>query len=217
MTERDTQRDADPALAALGRDVTALCTARLARVAGTHGLCLDGFDLPTPNVAGIGCWTSLLPAESAGAWRGAVAAEIAGLPFEDDAFCALLLRFAPGLDDLASAARELARVLAPHGTLLVVDVHPHSAWHGGSSPARWARALRGAGLEVAPVVRCGAPWPRERGAAGVPKWLVRGVGGAWLLEARRRGFAATPLCTAVAKRRAVEHNTLLPGAHRQCA
>lgn len=215
MTERDTQREADAALSALGRDVTAQCAARLARVAGTHGLCLDGFGLPTPNVPGIGCWTVLQAA--ADDWCGAVRAAVADLPFEDDAFGAVVLRFAPALDSLNDVAGELARVLSPHGTLLVADVHPRSAWHGGSSPARWTRALRGAGLEVAPVARCGAPWPRASGAVGVPQWLVRGVGGAWLLEARRRSFAATPLRKPAASRRAVEHSTLLPGAHRQCA
>lgn len=216
MPEPTPQSNADPALAALGADATRLCASRLARVAGTHALSLDGIVLPTPSVAGIGCWTGLRPVAGTDTWRGAVHASLAALPFEDEAFCAVLVRFVRDLDLVATAV-ELARVLAPHGSLLVADLHPRSIWHGGASPGAWVRALRAAGLDVAPVVRCGSPWPRARGDAGVPRWLVHGIGGAWLLEARRRTFAAIPLRKPASNRRAVEHSTLLPGAHRQCA
>lgn len=209
--------DADAAFAALVGDASALCAARLARVAGTHALCLDGIAMPMPGLPGIGCWTGLHAGIDAHAWNGAVRASITGLPFENEAFCAVLVRFAQGLVPDDSHARELARVLAPHGTLLMADLHPHSLWHAGAAPGRWVRALRDAGLEVAPIVRCGAPWPRRHGAAGVPEWLVRGAGGAWLLEARRRSFAAIPLRKPAVGRRVAEHNTLLPGARRQCA
>lgn len=211
------QLDADAALAAIVADASALCEARLARVAGTHALCLDGLAMPIPGVPGVGCWTALQPGIDAQAWNGAVRASITALPFEDEAFCAVLVRFAQGLVPDDEHARALARVLAPHGTLLIADLHPRSLWHAGAAPGHWARALRGVGLEVAPVARCGAPWPRQRGAAGVPDWLVRGAGGAWLLEARRRSFAAIPLRKSAVARRVADHNTLLPGAHRQCA
>ena len=56
----------------------------------------------------------------------------------------------------------------------------------------------------------------ESAPAGLPQWLVRGAGGAWIVEARRSVLAALPL-RRVAAPRAVEHSTLLPGAHRQCA
>ncbi|MBU6416574.1 MAG: hypothetical protein KJS83_05320 [Xanthomonadaceae bacterium] len=115
-----------------------------------------------------------------------------------------------------SFAPELARALAPHGRLLVAGLHPRSLWRRGVAPRRWERALRNAGLDVLPAVRCGAPWPRARGAAGLPRWLVRGAGGAWIVEARRSVLASLPLRKASAHR-AVEHNALLPGAHRQCA
>lgn len=216
MLDRNTHPDADAALAALGADASKLCAARLARVAGTHALGLDGIALPMPDVAGIGCWTGLQPDPDATSWNGAVRASIDALPFEDEAFCAVLVRFPRGVE-VGATAIELARVLAPHGTVLIVDLHPRSIWHGGSSPGAWSRALCKAGLDVSPSVRCGSPWPRERGVAGVPRWLVRGMGGAWLLEARRRTFAAIPLRKAAASRRAVEHKTLLPGAHRQRA
>lgn len=188
------------------------CATRLARVAGTHGLLLDGRVLPRPVVAGVGCWTMLRPDGASAKWRGSLRLDVTELPLADDSFCVVLARFTGEAD--AAFASELARVLAPHGTLLVVGLHPRSFWHRGVAPGRWERALRVAGLDVMPAVRCGAPWPRPRGAQGLPHWLVRGLGGAWLIEARRSVLATLPLRKS-AGRRAVEHNTLLPGAHRQ--
>lgn len=147
-------------------------------------------------------------------------ADTAALPFGDDSFCAVLVRFigAAGLMP-ESIAAELSRVLAPHGVLLVTDFHPRSLWRGDSVlPGRWERALRAVDMKVTPATRCGAPWPRARGAKGVPLWLVRRLGGAYVIEARRRTLAAIPLRKAVAKKRhAIEHNAFLPGARRQCA
>lgn len=210
---RNSERDG-AALAAIGADVTAFCALRLARVAGTHGLLVDGMPVPVPAVTAVACWTGLRPTGSAARWRGSLQADLAGLPFADDSFSAVLVRFAAGLDP--ACASELARVLAPHGTLLVAGLHPRSLWQRGVAPGRWERALRAAGLDVIPAVRCGAPWPRPRGADGLPRWLTRSFGGAWVVEARRSVLATLPLRKPSA-RRAVEHNTLLPGAHRECA
>lgn len=204
----------DAALAAIGADVSAYCAARLARVAGTHGLLLEGIQIPAPSVAGVACWTALHPAARSTAWQGSLHADVAVLPFADDSFCAVLARFTG--DAERACVSELARVLAPHGTLLVAGFHPRSLWRRGVAPGRWERALRAAGLDVMPSVRCGAPWPRQRGAEGLPQWLVRGVGGAWVIEARRSVLASLPL-RKTSGHRAMEHNTLLPGAHRQCA
>lgn len=215
MPEPATHPTVDAALAALGAEVAGLCAGRLARVAGTHALLLDGMPLPEPRVAGIGCWSTLHPEVAGEGWRGSLRTSIDALPFEDEAFAAVLVRFAPRLQ-VHDVARELARVLAPHGVMLLADLHPRSLWRAGAAPGPWLRALRGAGLEVSPPTRCGSPWPRARGAAGVPDWLVRGFGGAWLLEARR-AQAAIPLRRSAATRRAAEHSTLAPGARRQCA
>ncbi|TAN06875.1 MAG: hypothetical protein EPN36_03245 [Rhodanobacteraceae bacterium] len=202
------------ALASIGADVSAFCVARLARVAGTHGLQIDGMPMPAPAVTGVACWTGLQPAGSATRWQGSLQADLAELPFADDSFSAVLARFTPGLDP--ACATELARVLAPHGTLLIAGLHPRSLWHRGVAPGRWERALRATGLDVIPAVRCGAPWPRPRGAEGLPHWLTLSFGGAWVVEARRSVLATLPL-RKPASLRAVEHNTLLPGAHRECA
>jgi SAM-dependent methyltransferase len=201
-------------LAALGADISKACAARFARVVGTHGLFLDALGMAAPAVAGIACWTALNPSGAASAWRGSLRMRLDELPFADDSFCAVLACFPDAAD--ASFASELARVLAPHGKLLVAGLHPRSLWHRGVAPGRWERALRRAGLDVIPAVRCGAPWPRVRGADGLPGWLVRSTGGAWIIEARRSVLAALPL-RKPSKHRAVEHSPLMPGAHRQCA
>lgn len=205
----------DPAIEAIGADAMAICGERLDRVAGTHALLLDGGSMGVPSVSGVGCWTALRPDSGHGRWSGSLGAAVDALPFGDESFCAVLVRFTQdaGIEPEAVAG-EFARVLAPHGVLLVADFHPRSLWHAGTAPGRWERALRAAGLEVSRTVRCGAPWPRVRGAAGVPHWLVRGMGGAWVIEAQRRTLAAIPLRKASA-RRVVDRKPVLPGAHRK--
>lgn len=210
-----TPRQGGAAIAALGADIGAFCAARLAHVAGTHGLFLDGLGMPVPQVPGVARWTRLACSTAVdGVWQGPLQGRLDALPFADDAFCAVLAGFDASVD--VTVAEELARVLAAHGTLLVAGLHARSLWRGGVRPGRWERALRAAGLDVRPAVRCGTPWPSARGAADLPEWLVRAAGGAWVIEARRSVLATLPL-RAAAGRLAMEHATLLPGAHRQCA
>lgn len=192
------------------------CATRLARVVGTHGLFLDAIGLPAPAVTGIACWTTLSPASGETGWRGPLRTRLDPLPFADDSFCAVLVCFPDAEAVDASFASELARVLAPHGKLLVAGLHPRSLWHRGTAPRPWERALRRAGLDVLPAARFGAPWPRTRGADGLPGWLVRSTGGAWILEARRSVLAVLPLRKRT-RHRAVERSPLVPGARRQCA
>lgn len=205
----------DPALAAIGADAAAVCAGRLARIAGIHALVLDGVPLPEPQVDGVACWTTLEQNPSGG-WLGPLRMDAHELPFSDESFCAVLVRFtehaAVTPEDLAP---ELARVLANHGTLLISGLHPRSLWRTGFAPRRWERALRAAGLVVAPTVRCGSPWPRVRGAANMPKWLVRSMGGAYVVEAHRRVVTAIPLRKSPSRRRAVDRKAFLPGAHRK--
>jgi len=217
MSKRPFDKD-DPAVDAIGADAMAVCEARLARVAGTHALMLDGIPMAIPPaVTGIGCWTALRSGSEGQPWNGSLRAAVDALPFADQSFCAVLVRFTQ-LTCIRpeTVAAELARVLAPHGVLLVADLHPRSLWHAGTAPGRWERALRANGLNISRVMRCGSPWPRVRGEAGVPHWLVRGMGGAWVIEAQQRTLAAIPLRKAPT-RRVVEHKPVLPGAHRQCA
>lgn len=208
----------DPALAVIGADALRACATRLARVAGTHALMLDGIAGSPPAVAGVACWTVLHPDRRADGWNGMLRAAADALPFGDDSFCAVLARFACGAGSEPEAlAGELARVLAPHGVLLVAGLHPHSLWRAGIAPGRWERALRAADLDVAPAARCGAPWRRSRGESGLPGWLVHATGGAYVIEAHRRVLNTIPLRRPASTRRAAEATTLVPGAHRQCA
>lgn len=217
MPAREFDTD-DPALVAIGTDASAICAGRLARIAGTHALLLDGIGVSEPSVAGVARWTIVQPGPGDGGWQGPLRAAVDELPFGDESFCAVLVRFADRAGVAPeTAAAELARVLAQHGTLLIAGLHPRSLWHEGVAPGRWERALRGAGLDVAPATRCGSPWPRVRGAAGMPKWLVRGIGGAYVIEAHRRVVTAIPLRKSASSRRTVEHKALLPGANRQRA
>ncbi|HET7563052.1 MAG TPA: hypothetical protein VFJ87_11800 [Rhodanobacteraceae bacterium] len=207
------------ARAALREDAAAACAASLAHVAGTHALLLDEAGAQAPVLPGVARWTVLHPAPGGSGWQGPLRAESDALPFGDDSFCAVLVRFAGAVGVLPeTVAGELSRVLAPHGVLLVVDMHTGSLWPGdGMSPRRWERALRAADLDVAPAVRCGSPWPRARGAEGLPRWLVRGLGGAYVIAAHRCSSAVIPLRKAAERRRKLEHGAFVPGARRQCA
>lgn len=208
----------------MGAEAMRLCTARAARVTGTHALLLNGPVRAAPiSPPGVACATTLWREEGTGEWSGPVRAELADLPFADGTFCVVYACF-PGSGSVSpeSLARELARVLAAHGVLVVADVHPVALWRApSSSPWRWQRALRGAGLEVGNATRFGAPWPRAHGTDGLPRWLIRALGGGWLLAARRRDeTGATVIRPAFASRPVREPAAaLLPGAgaHRQCA
>lgn len=207
----------------MGAEALRLCATRTAHVTGTHALLLDGLAriaLPAPD--GVACVTALRCARDGDAWCGPLRAELTALPFADEAFCVIGAYF-PGMAGVLpeALAGELARVLSVHGVLLVADLHPIGFWRGpSSSPWRWQRALRAAGLEVAAAVRFGAPWPRTRGTEGVPRWLVQLLGGGWLLTARRRSDAGAAIVRPVfTARRVREPAALLPGAgaHRQRA
>jgi len=149
MSKRPFDKD-DPAVDAIGADAMAVCEARLARVAGTHALMLDGIPMAIPPaVTGIGCWTALRSGSEGQPWNGSLRAAVDALPFADQSFCAVLVRFTQ-LTCIRpeTVAAELARVLAPHGVLLVADLHPRSLWHAGTAPGRWERALRANGRKV---------------------------------------------------------------------
>lgn len=215
-----------PAFRALTHRVLDESIALLGRVTGTHALLLDAIDAAAPQVEGLGRWTALRLSTPIGL-EGPLRAAPDALPFCDNSFGAVLIRHLAGArmrpQDLAP---EAARVLAPHGLLLVIECHPFSIWRpwlaarlrrGESSiatfpPRQWERALREAGLVVETPRRCGAPWP---GTHAAPRWLERICGGAWLLAARKRDEAAIVQRLQPRRARAVaEQTSWLPGAHR---
>lgn len=214
-------------LTSLLTDAVADCVPLLAGVTGTHGLLLDGVDGTPPSLAGLGRWTSLR-LRGDGTLDGPLRAEIGQLPFVDGSFCVVLIRHAAGCGAIPErVADEAARVLASHGLLVVVELHPWSAWRPwlagqrrrGSdglrvvSPQRWRRALGAAGLSAGFARRCGAPWPRSRGARGLPRWFSR-CGGAYLLDARKRNDASGVRRLQPTRSRASERTSLAPGTHR---
>lgn len=220
----DHQLQRDPAFAALTTRTQVETLARLQGATGTHGMLLDavgGFVLQTP---GLGRWVTLQP-EVHGGFAGPLRAKADALPFCDSSFGAVVLRHLAGADFRPDAlAREAARVLAPHGVLVVIECHPCSAWRWStrgarngdalraSLPRRWKKALLQAGLSVGELTRCGAAWPV---AHATPRWLERIAGGAWVLQARKRHDATLAQRMSARRAHAVpEQTSWMPGTHR---
>jgi SAM-dependent methyltransferase len=175
----------------------------LQRCAGTHALMISAsqLDLP-PGLPMLGCWASLRV--GVGGYRGdAIAALNEPLPFVDEAFELVLLRHA---QEVVPAAREwlteVLRTLAPGGLLVITGVHPISAWVPWfywrsraakpvlRMPLALGRAMQAAGVEIERVRRVGRTWP---GAASVPLVRAGWWGGGYVLIARKRRRAVTPL------------------------
>ncbi|HEY3521467.1 MAG TPA: methyltransferase type 11 [Rhodanobacteraceae bacterium] len=216
----------DPILAALAGRIAAECSPWLARTSGTHALLLDAIGAPAPQAAGLGRWTALSLGERNN-FEGPLRAEPAALPFCDNSFGAVLIRCLAGAGvPPGTLAGEAARVLAPHGVLLVVECHPLSAWRPwwaarrrrgevalcAVAPRRWRSVLRQAGLSVGEPLRCGAAWPSTR---AMPRWLEHACGDAWLLSARKRDDILVMQRLQHRRTRAVsERAPSMPGAHR---
>lgn len=214
-----------PAFSALSAETSAGCLPLLGGVAGTHALLLDASDGPAPLSAGLGRWTVLRLAPG-GSLEGPLRALPAALPFSDASFSTVIIRYLAGAgvspDHLLG---EAARVLASHGLLLVIELHPRSLWrpwllrHARShdstlqtvAPRHWRNALRIHGLASRGLQRCGAPWPREAGSVGLPRWLVKLAGAAYLLKARKQADA--PIVQRLKTRSARASRQHAPWAH----
>jgi len=226
MPHAESNLSRDPVLAALATRIAAECSSWLARTAGTHALLLDAIGEPAPQTAGLGRWTVL----NLGAhldFEGPLRADPVALPFCDNSFGAVLIRHLAGAGvPPRTLAGEAARVLAPHGVLLVVECHPVSAWRPwwaarrrrgeislhAVAPRRWRSLLRQAGLSVGEPLRCGAVWPSPR---TMPRWLELAFGDAWLLSARKRDEALIMQRMQHRRTRGVsEREPSMPGAHR---
>jgi SAM-dependent methyltransferase len=147
------------------------------------------------------------------------------LPFVDDAFGLVLLSHALEVAaDPQRLLREAARVLAPGGMLALTGMHPASGWlpwllwrgqRGVNleSPLRIGHWLRSAELNVERVRRVGPMWPSSSVAPhhGGP------LGGGFLLIARKRRLAASPIRLRPRAIAAAPVAGLAPGARRSTA
>ena len=216
-----------PAMRALSRAEAAAAAARIPRRAGSFGLHIGMHQAIGGCPDTVAHWVRLGCRESC--WTGDLLARCdEPLPFADDSFALVwlsqILQFQPDGEDLL---REARRVTAPGGLLLVSGLHPLSAWmpwlawnlrDSGRrvnlhAPARLGRMLVRLGFEVESTHRFGASLPR---AAGSSKPFPL-LGGGYLVTARKRPEAITPLHVMRPRRASRAHGSLAPGAHRECA
>jgi SAM-dependent methyltransferase len=138
------------------------------------------------------------------------------LPWSAESFDLVIVRHAfDALPVDSGLDTEVARVLAPGGTLLLFGFNPLSPWRlwsaarlqpgmrgaRSSSAARMAGSLRERGLETIDRGFLGGRWPRadtpgEAGAEG-SRWEA-----AWMLTARKQAVAMRPIPIRAAHRRA---------------
>lgn len=165
-----------------------------------------------------------------GKLAGDVGCDSDALPFASEAFKLVVAQHV--LEQTAAAealAEELARVLAPEGVALVFGFNPASLWRPWLArrlPGHWRfRAASGwravftrCRLDVLQVRYSGmwTPWGAGAGGASTPGSLGR-FGGSWLLLARKRRSALTPLRLAAMRQDLKVQPTLVPGARRECA
>jgi len=198
----------------------------LQRCTGDHGLLISAAaqDQPPP-LPMLSCWTHLKLAGDR-YWGDLHGRTDEPIPFVDDAFELVILRHALEAARLPQPLLEEAvRVLSPGGLLVLSGVHPLSlwmpwlAWHGRRQtlrphmPLQVGEWLRRSAMQVECVRRVGSALP---GWAGVP-WLSEAIGGGYVLLARKRRRAVTPIRLVPRALRAPADAGLAPGARRNTA
>lgn len=141
------------------------------------------------------------------------------------------------LDAPEACASELARVLAPEGVALILGFNPLTLWRpwlagkarqsGVSLHVQSAQAAQQAfarhGIEILQTRYFGTALPRARTLEldeAPNAWRAPAfgrVGASWLLLARKRHSALTPLRLRKSPRELALNPRLAPGAHRECA
>jgi len=216
-----------PAMRALSRAEAAAVASLVPPRAGSYGLRMGMHEGTGECPDAVAHWVRLSCRDAC--WTGDLRARCEEpLPFADDSFSLVwlsqILQFQHGQEALL---REAFRVTAPGGLLLLSGMHPLSAWmpwlawnlrdSGGrlhlQAPARLARALARVGYDVESRHRFGPSLPR---AVRSPRHFPV-LGGGYLLTARKRQDAVTPLRVVRLPRAAPAHGSLAPGAHRECA
>ncbi|KAB2897669.1 MAG: methyltransferase domain-containing protein [Dokdonella sp.] len=137
-------------------------------------------------------------------WRGDVSCDADALPFDGDAFQLVVVQHAgEALPTAHGLPAELARVLAPGGTLLWFGFNRWSPWlawlhwqartglaaPNASSSERVRRQLLQAGLEVGAAATFGSCWPSRAVGDGA----LAPLRAAWRLLASKQQLVLTPL------------------------
>ncbi len=212
-----------PAHRLLAAEAGAL-SAALSGQSGAHGLYVAAAHMHAAWLPRIGCWTHLRLAE--GLLHGDVEARAdEPLPFVDEGFRVVVLSHVlEWTPHAAGLLDEAARVLAPEGILAVTGFHPFSAWLPWllcrrrprpmlTAPGWLRQRLARHDVQALRVRRFGACIPGARST-----WGQGGLGGGFVLVARKRRAFVTPIDLRTArKRRAPAGGLWVPGTHRECA
>ena len=228
----------DGPLPALLRHEQAMLSSILDGVFGVWGLHLRPHR-EAPNVLPAHLLSSVvnLASNGGGSLEGDARCQPQHLPFASESFKLVvaqhILEQAPNPEEIAE---ELGRVLAAEGIALIFGFNPASLWRPWlagrlpetwqfSAASRWRDVLSRSRLDVLQVRYSGlwSPWARalerEEASPASPTWQ-RPLGrfcGSWLLLARKRRSALTPLRLAAVRADLKLNPNFVPGAHRECA
>lgn len=202
------QRDHDiyataPVRRLLGEQTRAM-TPALQRSVGDYALLIGAAadDAPLPALPMLGCWIKLQV--RADGYHGDLRAQAdESLPFIDDAFELVLLQHALEATPMpASLLDEAVRVVSPGGVLAITGIHPISTWGPWfrwrsrgqqmalKMPLQLSHVLQQAGFEIEQIQRVGCALPGSANAHALSTQLL---GGGYVLIARKRRRAVTPL------------------------
>jgi len=227
MRQRDQNIYASAPLRRLLDDQMRVMAPDLQRCFGAHALLVGpAADDAPPARSMLNCWTRLQVDD--GGYRGDLqAAWDEPLPFINDAFELVLLRHALEVVPAPSALlAEAVRVLAPGGVLMLTGVHPFSGWAPwlywrarGTRPVlrfplQLMHSLQRDGLDIERTRRVGRLWPATTPASAGGS---NALGGGYVLVARKRHRAATPLRIKPVPMRVPANGQLSPGTRRSSA
>lgn len=165
-----------------------------------------------------------------GHYAGDVACAVDALPWEDSAFRLIVAQHVgDAIPRVDAVIDELARVLAPGGTLLWFGLNPWSPWlawaHWQSRRGLTApnalhvdttrRHLLRQRLALAGLDHLGSCWPQRNKSSAIHRSaLLTPLRGAYLITAMRQRAAMTPLRRHVARERVAMHPQLSTPSRR---